>query len=466
MDYSMTKRLSRIVLAVAVLLGPTVASAELDGDAMLSQARATAQEGRLLSCAGFCARLGERGHVDSATRCLDMCVERYDHARSRLDIATERALLADFAGLDSDTLRCRAKEKRREARGLKCLAACQRRPALGDEAAADASSHDLRRSREVCELKCQTVAAAPDLACPPADALIAGEQHHVGPGEDPSGHSATAPTVAETVRGFVPLPGGAVETDLAVVDGLAVFEGDIIVGRVEDVIAPPVANWGRSDEPGPLGAGRRLATYRWPKRILGGATIPFKIDSGLPNQARVTNAIAHWETKTAIRFVPRTTQTDYITFRSGTGCSSSVGRQGGQQYVNLASGCTTGSTIHEIGHAVGLWHEQTRADRDAYVTIKWSNIQSGKAGNFKTYTALGQDGLDLGAFDFGSIMMYGSFYFSTSTGTGKPTIVKKDGSTFTVQRTGLSTIDRAAVAKMYPSSLILRSPSLARLWRF
>lgn len=46
--------------------------------------------------------------------------------------------------------------------------------------------------------------------------------------------------------------------------------------------------------------------------------------------------------------------------------------------VTLGNGCLRkGTVMHEILHALGFWHEQSRADRDSYVTINWSNIQKG-----------------------------------------------------------------------------------------
>lgn len=42
--------------------------------------------------------------------------------------------------------------------------------------------------------------------------------------------------------------------------------------------------------------------------------------------------------------------------------------------------------IHELLHAVGIAHEQTRPDRDYYVTINYNNIQSGTEHNFQRYT--------------------------------------------------------------------------------
>lgn len=48
------------------------------------------------------------------------------------------------------------------------------------------------------------------------------------------------------------------------------------------------------------------------------------------------------------------------------------------QTLSLGSGCETiGIVIHEFLHAIGIYHEQSRADRDDYVTILSENIDSG-----------------------------------------------------------------------------------------
>ncbi|WP_271782300.1 M12 family metallopeptidase [Aquimarina algiphila] len=208
-----------------------------------------------------------------------------------------------------------------------------------------------------------------------------------------------------------------------------VFEGDIIM--------IPEANTSTQKS---TGRTQRL----WPNN-----TVYYEIENGIFNPARITYAIAHWQSRTYLNFVPRTNQTDYIYFRNGAGCSSNVGRTGGRQYITISSGCSRGNIIHEIGHAIGLWHEQSRKDRNQYINVNLQNVETGKEINFKTYQQIGTDGDEYSNnLDFTSIMMYDSYAFSKN---GQPTITKKNGNTFTTNRTQLSFSDIAGVNIMYPS---------------
>lgn len=232
---------------------------------------------------------------------------------------------------------------------------------------------------------------------------------------------------------IIQLSRGPKAVQYSVVDGLAIFEGDIVLGTVEEVEAKTELarqSGGMTEAVVITGA-----NFRWPN-----CRVPFTIAPALTNQARVTQAIAHWEARTNFRFVARTSEADYITFRPGTGCSSHVGRQGGQQFVNLADGCQLGQTIHEIGHVIGLWHEQSREDRDSFVTIVWANIEPGKEHNFNQHIS---DGDDVGTYDYGSIMHYGRTAFSKDNVS--PTIVPTNPASAVIgQRTALSAGDIAA----------------------
>lgn len=121
------------------------------------------------------------------------------------------------------------------------------------------------------------------------------------------------------------------------------------------------------------------ASSRWPRGV-----IPYVFASNLGSSDRriIQLAFDEFHKYTCLRFVPRTTEVDYISYESSsTGCWSSVGRVGKKQTINLQSpGCTTkiGTVIHESLHACGLLHEQNRNDRNGFVRILTGNIKPGK----------------------------------------------------------------------------------------
>lgn len=213
-----------------------------------------------------------------------------------------------------------------------------------------------------------------------------------------------------------------------VIDNLVIFEGDIILG--------PLVSFEGDDAVAIDGA-----SYRWPN-----STIPYVISAGHPQRTEILWAIAHVNSTTNLCLVPRTNQADYVQFVVGSGCASYVGKQGGRQDISI-NGCSRGSVAHEILHAAGLWHEQGREDRDSYIIIRWENITAGREHNFNKHVS---DGIDIGVYDYGSIMHYGKTAFSKN---GRNTIDIRipPGTAATVigQRDGLSAKDIRAINFLY-----------------
>ncbi|XP_039249556.2 uncharacterized protein LOC120327185 [Styela clava] len=187
---------------------------------------------------------------------------------------------------------------------------------------------------------------------------------------------------------------------------------------------------------------------RWDEdRVDGRVKIGYVIKSDMSSRARaaIEEAISKYTEETCIDFVPRTDQNDYLLFASMGGCWSYVGRRRGPQYISIGSGCEwVGVVQHELLHALGFWHEQSRPDRDSYVEIRFDNIASNMKHNFNKRQAIDSMG---SMYDKGSIMHYGGYAFSSNR---QPTIVDiTTGQPIKSQREGMSESDKYQVNKMY-----------------
>ncbi|XP_005461560.1 high choriolytic enzyme 1 isoform X1 [Oreochromis niloticus] len=183
---------------------------------------------------------------------------------------------------------------------------------------------------------------------------------------------------------------------------------------------------------------RNAVQTLWPD-----ATIPYIITDELVSRgAEIKAAFKMISDVACIRFKKRDTESNYLNLVTGNGCASFVGCQGGAQQLFFASMCTVGNLCHELLHALGLYHEHTREDRDKYVTVNWQNIVAGKENNFKVKHGNTQNL----PYDLTSIMHYGRDFFSTN---GNPTVLPKQRGVEIGQRTHLSQLDIERLNKLY-----------------
>jgi hypothetical protein len=132
------------------------------------------------------------------------------------------------------------------------------------------------------------------------------------------------------------------------------------------------------------------------------------------HQAAALNAMSLIEDVSAVVFVARTTEPDYVVFTDYTANNSFIGRIGGAQTINIFNWDVPFIIVHEIMHALGIYHEQSRPDRDAYVQINSGNICQDccNDGPCDHNFAIEPTATTVGPYDFDSVMHYGQCFFS------------------------------------------------------
>jgi hypothetical protein len=224
------------------------------------------------------------------------------------------------------------------------------------------------------------------------------------------------------------------------------FEGDILLDHVTE-----------PSEVQPPGFGIAYDQYLWPK-VGSVYQIPYVITSG---SANLTTAIAQFNSTFTgqIQLVAHTSETDYVNFNLDTAdqsgvCESSVGRVGGQQQVGGSIACTVATLLHEMGHVVGLYHEQSRSDRATYVNVLYANVIKASRANFDQIYDNAQA---VSSYNYASVMHYIPFAFSRN---GGPTIESIPPGIGLSNTSGYNTGDVDTVRRIYgfiPSTVTIAS---------
>uniref|UniRef100_A0A673XYL3 Metalloendopeptidase n=1 Tax=Salmo trutta TaxID=8032 RepID=A0A673XYL3_SALTR len=185
---------------------------------------------------------------------------------------------------------------------------------------------------------------------------------------------------------------------------------------------------------------------KWQKSSDGNVYVPFVISNEYSARERsvIEGGLQTFAASTCIRFFPRTNQRDFACYTC-LFCFSFIGRRGNGQVVSLSrNGCVFLSVVqHELLHALGFNHEQTRSDRDSNVQILFQNIMPGMEFNFRKINTI-----NLGTpYDYNSVMHYSRFAFSRNR---QPTILPiPDNNAVIGRATEMSPIDILRINRLY-----------------
>ena len=194
---------------------------------------------------------------------------------------------------------------------------------------------------------------------------------------------------------------------------LAVYDGDIIIGPLEDNQIKK--GYVEFKEP-----------QKWPSNLIG-----YYFDKNVSSETQKTikNAMSYFTRYGLLKFTDKIKEGDdflFFTSPEADKCASFLGRQGGGQPVFIGQNCDLTAVLHEILHALGFIHEHSRFDRDQFVEIYWENVKPGKVEQFaivpQIYTLRAQQD----DFDYRSIMLYQKTAFSLNGGPTLESINRRD----------------------------------------
>uniref|UniRef100_A0A1I7YYG4 Metalloendopeptidase n=1 Tax=Steinernema glaseri TaxID=37863 RepID=A0A1I7YYG4_9BILA len=210
-------------------------------------------------------------------------------------------------------------------------------------------------------------------------------------------------------------------------------------------------------------ASRRPREMRWPTDREG--FVPYYFDASIAEDVKrkIGEAIEFWEQNTCVRFKENGEGRPKLRFYKGAGCFSNVGKitTGKEQDLSIGKRCEHfGIIAHEIAHALGFYHEQSRYDRDQFLDLNLRNVERPMVANFRKESPATNDNYGL-PYDYGSDMHYSDEGFAINKHI--PVIMAKDHlHQHTMgQRIGPSFLDVLAMNTRYECHDRCSSPTAA-----